>query len=275
MELTFRHTAIHPRLKGYIDRVYLLECDRRIPDPDLKMIVPNGCVRLMLPFKNGLSARHAATGITTAATDRFALVGVCDLPFTVDVVSDAPSGVIGVEFSPRGAYRFLKMQHSELRNRVLLLDDVWGKLARELEEKIGNVSAPDSKMELLQRLLAGMLREDDDTVFDYCIERINSTDGRVSVRELEAETGYGSRWLNVKFAEKLGVSPKNLCAITRFQAVFRALANHPRSILDNKRYYDLYYDQAHFIREFRRFTGWPPSKFESHAGDFGKMFYRP
>ncbi|RPE08074.1 AraC family transcriptional regulator [Chitinophaga lutea] len=273
MELTFRHTAIHPRLRGYIDRIYVLECDRRIPRPDLKMIVPNGCVRLMLPFRNSLSAQREGR-CKIAGTHRLALVGVCDLPFTVDVLSDAPSGIIGIEFSPGGAYRFFNVKQCELKNQVLQLEDVWGKLARHLEERAGHAPGAEEKIRLLQEVLAGMLRDDRDNVFDYCIDRINTSAGRVSIRELEAETGYGSRWLNMKFAEKLGVSPKGLCAITRFQAVFQALANHPHTILDNRQFYHLYYDQAHFIREFKRFTGWPPSRFESSAGDFGKMFYR-
>ena len=273
MELTFRHTAIHSRLRDYIDRIYVLECDRRIPHPDLKMIVPNGCVRLMLPFRNSLSAQRSGLS-SIAGTHRLALVGVCDLPFTVDVLSDAPSGIIGIEFSPRGAYRFFKVKQLGLKNQVMLLEDVWGKLARRLEERICDVPDPGEKIRLIQELLAGMLQDDRDNVFDYCIGRISASAGRVSVRELEVETGYSSRWLNIKFSEKLGVSPKNLCAITRFQAVFQALANHPHSILDNRQFYHLYYDQAHFIREFKRFTGWPPSRFESSAGDFGKMFYR-
>jgi methylphosphotriester-DNA--protein-cysteine methyltransferase len=78
----------------------------------------------------------------------------------------------------------------------------------------------------------------------------------------------------MKFQEKIGVSPKTLCAITRFTYVYQTLANHPNEILLNKSFYNLYYDQSHFIKEFRRFTGLPPTMFEKNINDFGKIFYK-
>ena len=75
-------------------------------------------------------------------------------------------------------------------------------------------------------------------------------------------------------AEKLGISPKNLATVVRFKQYYNAVAhNNELSFMKND-FYDLYYDQSHFMKEFRRFTGLSYSGFENKTNDFGKLFYK-
>lgn len=94
----------------------------------------------------------------------------------------------------------------------------------------------------------------------------------VAIKQLEKETGYSSRWINMKFYEKVGLSPKGLCSINRFQAYYSTLTNNSAKLFTQKEFYNHYYDQSHFIKEFKRFTGLAPAKFDSLVNDFGKIF---
>ncbi|WP_437894468.1 helix-turn-helix domain-containing protein [Sorangium sp. So ce124] len=91
--------------------------------------------------------------------------------------------------------------------------------------------------------------------------------------ELERLTGYTSRWLNRKFAEQLGASPKGLGSILRLQHCYQALLTGSSDAFLQKAFYRHCYDESHFIREFKRFTGMPPSKLLRTKNDFGRLFY--
>lgn len=272
--MRLQHYTIHPTLKGYIEKLWVFESSGRVPHDDLKLIVPNGLVKLVIPFQNGLAGKYE-NWFHLSPENQMTLIGISDQPAWVDVEHDVRSGTIGVEFSPLGAYRFFKLRQSAIKNQIHPLTDVSEKTAREIQEIIANTPVIAQKVKLLQQFLLSLFTKTaSDLILEYCVKRIESTKGGVTIKRLEKETGYSSRWLHMKFDEKVGISPKNLCAITRFQFYFEALAQNKVSVLKQKEFYHLYYDQAHFTREFKRFTGLPPVKFANQVNDFGKIFYK-
>jgi len=131
------------------------------------------------------------------------------------------------------------------------------------------------KIVLLQQFLLKQLSlNNEDFIFEYCIEKIIASKGKIAVKELEKKTGYSSRWLNMKFNDKLGVSPKSLASIIRFKQYYQAFINGNEKSFFKNDFYELYYDQSHFIKDFRRFTGLPPTKFERQTNHFGESYYR-
>lgn len=66
---------------------------------------------------------------------------------------------------------------------------------------------------------------DEDLIFEYCVEKINASKGKITIKELEKKTGYSNRWLNMKFNEKLGASPKNLSSVIRFSQCYQSFIN--------------------------------------------------
>jgi len=272
--MRLQHINIHPTLKGYIEKIWVFENNGRVSHDDLKLIVPNGLIKLTIPFRNGNIGKNDVC-YHISKEHQMTLIGMCDLPAIIDVENDAPSGTIGVEFSPMGAYRFFRLRQNDIKNQIHLLVDVLGKTARDIEEQIANSESIEQKLKILQNfLLSIFIQNNSDLILEYCIRKINSSKGSVSIKQLEKETGYSSRWLNMKFDEKVGISPKNLCSITRFQFYYQALAQRNTGVSLQKDYYNLYYDQAHFTKDFKRFTGLPPMKFEQQVNDFGKIFLR-
>ncbi len=52
--MRLQHIQPHPLLKGYIEKLWVFENEEKLQSEDMKLIVPNGMLKLVIPFKNGL-----------------------------------------------------------------------------------------------------------------------------------------------------------------------------------------------------------------------------
>jgi AraC-like DNA-binding protein len=271
--MQLKHIEPHPQLKGYVDKIWVFESGGRIPAEDMKLIVPNGMVKLTIPFRNGVYGRNKEIFHLSKESD-LTLIGIGDIPAIVDLENDAPSGNIGIEFSPIGAYRIFQLRQAGLKNKIFLLSDVFGKPAREVQEIIANHESVSKKLQVIQQYLIKLLnRSEPDPILDYCIGCIKNGKGLATVGTLEDKTGYSSRWLYEKFIDKVGVSPKNYSSILRFMHFYEPWARNPSYDFNNDIYH-YFYDQAHFIKEFKRFTGLSPLRFVRSENEFGNIFYK-
>ena len=272
--MSLRHFQPHPGLRGLIQKLWVFESAGPIPDDDLKLIVPNGLPKLVIPFKNGLQGKMEGWS-HLSKEHSLTLIGMTDLPSMVDAEKDLPSGTIGMEFSAMGAYRFFHLPQSEIKNRIYPLTEVLGGIASRLQERIGDTPGVEGKIALVQEFLQNQLRRrEDDKILDYCLSAIMKSGGRMTMRQLEKTTGYSGRWLNAKFAENVGLGPKAFASITRFMRFYEPwVKSHRKESFDFK-LYDYFYDRSHFLKDFKRFTGYSPAKLGPIENDFGRIFYR-
>jgi hypothetical protein len=150
MKLT--NYPIHPLLYGYIQKLWVLENETTLPHSDLHIIVPNGLVKIVIPFRNGL--RALINGQERASpTHMITLIGIADIPSVVNEAENGPSGTIGIEFSPAGAYRFFNLPLEEISNCVIPLTEVMGTAATTLQEQVANAEKKDMKVALVQKFL--------------------------------------------------------------------------------------------------------------------------
>lgn len=106
---------------------------------------------------------------------------------------------------------------------------------------------------------------------DFCVNSLELTNGRMTIRELEQKTGYTHRYLELLFRQHVGFPPKVLAGILRFQKFYRRWARGLSYDLLREDLYDYYFDQAHFTEEFKRMTGHSPRKFILRVqNDFGR-----
>lgn len=245
-----------------------------MPIDDMKLIVPNGNLKLTLSYKNGIVAAISGSTFTSKEYD-ITLTGLVDVPAILDADEDTVTETIGIEFNPKGVYRFFHFPLNEIQNQIYSVRDVLGNAGKRLTEQVNNCTSRQEKISLLNQFLLKQLSlYSEDLIFEYCVEKIMSSNGRITIKELEKKTGYSSRWLNMKFHEKLGTSPKNLATIIRFKQYYQSFVNGNEKSFFKNDFYDLYYDQSHFIKDFKRFTGLAPTKLEKQMNDFGVKYYR-
>jgi AraC-like DNA-binding protein len=157
--------------------------------------------------------------------------------------------VIGVRFRPAGARAFLGRPMREVTDRRVAIP--------------GPVPA-DAEAFVLDRVRRLGIGEDD--AARRCAERIEASAGQVSVAELTALCGLGRRQLERRFADAVGVGPALLAAIFRFRRVFDVIEHDAARPWTDAALDAGYYDQSHFIRDFRRFVGCTPSEFQRSRG---------
>lgn len=274
MKIEFNHIIPHNLLRPYIEKIWVFECSGRLPSDDLKLVVPNGNIKLSFFSVNGITASFSGKSITSKQGS-INLTGLIDVPLSLDTEKDLFTETIGIEFNPKGAYRFFHFNLHEIKNQIYQLDDILGPTGKQLEERVANAPTVRGKIDVLQQFLIRKLMENTgDLIFEFCVDKIISTKGGITVKELEKKTGYSSRWLNMKFIDRIGVSPKNLSSIIRFSEYYRAFTSENSKEIFRNEFYDHYYDQSHFIKNFKHYTGLLPSSIERSSNDFGRKFYQ-
>ena len=274
MKIEFNHIEPHNLLKPYIDKMWIFKCSGKLPSDDLKLVVPNGNIKLTIFSVNGITATVNGRAITSREGS-INLTGLVDVPLRLDTEKDIFTKTIGIEFNPKGAYRFFQFNLNEIKNQIYQLDDVMGPAGKQLEELVVNTPSVRGKIDLVEQFLVKrLMQHNGDLIFEFCVDKIMSSKGKITVKELEKKTGYSSRWLNMKFIDRIGVSPKNLSSIIRFRECYRAFTSENLKEILRNEFYDHYYDQSHFIKNFRQFTGLLPSGIGRSSNDFGRKFYQ-
>jgi AraC-like DNA-binding protein len=272
MSLKRRDIAVMPSLNNYVERIFVFYSDGQMPADDLKLIIPNGQVKLIIPVRNSFSGKIDGQQ-HLLRENRIMLIGADDLPTLVEIQKNEAAANITIEFKPAGAYRFFYLNYRNIRNKAFAFTDIFGASTQFLEERLANEQTVTKKIRLLQAFLSACLeKQNGDPVLDYSVQKIKDTHGSISLKELEKKTGYTSRWLNTKFSEKIGMSPKNFASICRFQSCYAAFTQNPQMFLKEKEFYNYFYDQTHFIKDFKRFTGLSPLQFTKATNYFKEIF---
>ena len=275
-KLEIKFQLINPvwQLKTFIEKIWVFESSEPMPRDDMKMVAPNGRLLLLMPFRNALVGQKVNRNYL-APQNRISLVGMSDCPSIVDAEMKGAIGTIGVEISAIGAYRFFHIRLKNIKNQLYLLEDIIGRPAKLIQQRMSETQSIGGKIQLLQQFLLSLfVQSEEDTLFEYCIRQINLSKGGHTIKQLEHKTGYTSRWLNLKFEERLGISPKNYSSIMRFQRFYKAMLSNPNDFFKQASFYDHYHDESHFIKEFRRFTEMPPGRLIKSKNEFGKTFYK-
>lgn len=269
----FIPVTAHPLLSPYIAKMYVFGSSGRLPAEDKKLIVPNANFKLTFTWRNGMVARIGHRTFSQKE-NKLSLTGLIDSPVNLDPLDDAQTGTIVIEFKPLGAYRFFPFAYGHVKNQIIELSDLIGHPAEELESRLAEATTPDVKLDILQHFLIRQLEKSAaDPIYDFCIQRISDSKGLMTVSQLEKKTGYSTRWLNKKFTEHLGTGPKNLSEIVRFKEFYQVYSAGLNMRTLKGSMYDYYYDQSHFIRAFKRFTGFIPSELQGSINELAIRHY--
>src|SRR6476619_3114932 len=150
MQLYLRHIEPYPLLKNYIEKMWFFESSGKMPVDDMKLVVPNGNIKLTVSYQNGIVA--AVNRKTFASKEHdITLTGLVDVPVILDVEEDIATETIGIEFSPQGAYRFFYFTLNNIQNQIYSLSDVLGNVGKHLIEQINNATSVEQKIGVLHQ----------------------------------------------------------------------------------------------------------------------------
>ena len=270
MRLTF--VQPRPELRPHIESFWVFESETGLPAADTSVAAPNGCAKLIIPYKNSLRSRHSKERPHETREDGLYFAGVQETP-TFLTSSSRATGFVVIEFTPQGAHRFLNQPMAATANGLFAFEDLLGRDGREIRETLCNLPGVRRKIEFVQTRLVGLLRDDRPSsgVVDYVVGTLKATSGLTPIKVLARQTGHSPRYLEMLFKERVGVPPKTLARMFRFRRFYEQWALGQQYELLTRELYDYYHDQSHFATEFKEFTGYPPRRFASEIpNEFGR-----
>jgi AraC-like DNA-binding protein len=182
---------------------------------------------------------------------------------TYDVVEFGPTyASIDLELTPLGAYQILGRPVSSLEGAVVALDDLFGVAGRVLAERLRSAPGWDERFDLLEDFLLARaaVGPRPTPAVEWAFARVRASAGSVKVSDLAAEIGCSRRYLTERFRAEVGLPPKTVARLTRFEHVCRRLRGEPAHWAEIA--VDAgYCDQSHLNREFRELAGTTPGDF--------------
>lgn len=215
-------------------------------DITLPLLV-DSCSNLIFEYKDGSVRTH--------------LIGITVEKRTFSVKKNAD--YFGVRLQPSVTKFVKEYTPKELVGNIVILDDLPS--TRDFCKKMGEQKNFNSRMRtFLQEYSKFQTYENGDTkdtLFKQISDLIIQRKGIVKVHELEELSGYSSRYINKIFDKELGLSAKQLCNSIKFQFLLddmnKGIGDSFTSIASEYNFYD----QAHFIHEFKEFSGKTPGEY--------------
>jgi AraC-like DNA-binding protein len=233
-------------------------------------VVPDGCMEMI--FHHGDLYRQYFEDGTSVLQPRSFIFG--QITTYLEIAPTGASGIIAARFLPEGLAPFLAVPVAALEDKAVDMHTLFGEKGKTLETEI--LRAPDTqqRIQLIESFLLSLLERPQtiDTITKACVEAIIQSQGQLGMIALAGQVQINRRNMERRFASAIGISPKQLSKVVRLQATLRMLEQKKFSNLTSLAYENGYYDQAHFIKDFREFTGMSPKSFYVENLKFAALF---
>lgn len=252
-----RYQTITPpeSLRDYVRFFWVLESDG---SPYIHRSMADGCPELIFHYEgifdelnaNGQTEKSFAAGIHGQSQhySRFSI--------------GKAFGIFGAYLYPYALPVLFRTPASACSNLMIDLQALPGNDLRELEARMFSAAGNNERYAIVCAFLEKRLlqnRPETSPVFSS-VQTIISRKGLVTVQQVAAQSGYSARQLERLFKTYSGFTPKLFSRIIRFQAALGAYGSSAKTLTEVA--YDCgYYDQPHFIHEFKQFSGHHPKTY--------------
>ncbi len=250
-----RHAA-GPRLRGvaleywgYAEQTAGPLRRRELPSANIIFIVNLGAPLLVAQPRSAPQFIPTGGGFVAGLHETYAL-------------TETAGSQAGVELrlSPLGAYRLLGQAMDALANRSVPLDQIGGPWAVEVAERLQAALSWDDRFAALDAALAAHLTDarDPSPEVAWAWRQLTASNGRVPIATLAEELSWSPKRLIARFREQVGLAPKQVARLLRFQWATNLLAATETPDWGALARHCGYFDQSHLIHEFQRFAGDTP-----------------
>jgi AraC-like DNA-binding protein len=244
-----RLAALVSDYQGYVERGSPAPMRQQAPTTWLPLIVNFGATWDIADSEHGPPTAHASFMAGLGERSSF-------------VRATGPASCVQVNLTPLAAHMFLGLPMHELANRVVTLEDVLPRGAHELTDRLEDAGTWEARFALLdgvfEERLAQARRPSRDVAWAWRI--LERTQGRAPIGWICDRLGRSRRHLAARFREQIGLTPKTVARIFRFERAVALLGRGDLSLAEVA-FACGYYDQAHLNRDFRDFAGKPPAAY--------------
>ncbi|WP_165021374.1 DUF6597 domain-containing transcriptional factor [Dysgonomonas sp. ZJ279] len=238
--ITYREFTPHPLLADYVKSYWYFSNESdTVHSFD---IMPDGYFDLLISFKSGNIVDTQLTGIWSKMVSLDYLQGQ----------------IIGIRFKPLALYSLLDIRIKDILNNYCSLPlKAWG-----LNDEIIETKSDKSVLEVIkyidESLLLLIKNEKEDIKLKYLFEQIGESSGITSIQSISDSVGLSARHINRKMNELIGISTKDYAKIVRFKDSLARIKKDKSDFIG-------YFDQSHFIKDFKKYTGFTPKEIDLGA----------
>lgn len=257
-----------PPLDAFVEALWLC---RDAPRPHaLERVLPNGSVQLIINLAEDQTRIYESTprGLACRTSPGSVLTGVSTRYQIIDTAEQ--QHVAGIVFRPSGTLPFVAPPASELSNLDVPLECLCGvATARELREQLLTAPKPEAALDVLERWLVAMFRDRAcHPAVSFALSQFHSEPSVSRIDTVKNALSLSPKRFIERFKLEVGVTPKRYCRLLRFQRAVK-IAHTTKSLDWAQLALECgYFDQAHFIHEFREFSGLTPSAYQSATTPF-------
>ena len=248
-----------PPLDLFIDDIY---CLTGVPRHRRMNVPPMPSAHLFINLGGPARVRDSDPSVPSAVFADGWFMGVWTRRFLVEY--PARVRLLGVHFKPWGISPFAGLPATELRDRWVPVDAVWPRSLDRIRNQAGDSASATGTLRVLEQELRSRLAQAPPRglgLVQYAGGRLEASRGAVPVGALTDAAGVSGTHLAAQFKSHVGVTPKRVARIYRFaQLIVSVDARGPVDWAELAHTAG-YFDQAHFSREFKDFTGHTPTEY--------------
>lgn len=256
-------------LSKYLKCYWNLEDMDPAAPPAREKVFPDGCIELIFHYGDRFKKYESADGFVIQ--HKSFIHG--QLTKYIELEPTGRIGVFGARFHPGGLQPFITTPVNDLTHKTVALTELWQQQGQELETAVLKAATHPERQALVEAFLLKRLDTSRDKgIAIHLVNEILKTDGNVKIDELAATLSIGKRQLERTFVACVGLKPKMLARIVRFSRVLRLIENGELASFTKIAYEGGFYDQAHFIKDFKEITGLNPKKYFSENLEMARFF---
>lgn len=255
-------------LNKIIDCYWIVENEDATPR--VQKIIPDGFCEIIFHYKDPY--RICLNG-SWALQTKSLLAGQLRQYFFLE--NTGASGMVGIKLQPAALTHLFQLDMHTLTGQVADLPSVLGKRLAVLEQTLRSTMDHEKMISILDDHFTMLAAETTDppSPVDDAIALIFAQKGMITVAEITARLHISERQLERLFAKYIGLSPKFYARIIRFSTIFQLIQQ------ENPGWIALaceagFYDQSHFIRNFKAFTGEDPSQYGFDEKNMANFFLK-
>ena len=268
--MDFTKITPHPDLDEFIECYWMMYCDD--PLPIVEKIIPDGFTEIIFNYRDVYKSKTSGDWNLQSPN---LLAGQLKTFFHLQ--NTGATGSVAIKLKPAALTQLFGFNMDQYLDKIVDLDSLPNQEFKPLKEKIlasgcfGNNKQEHLVKQVLDDYFGILIQTASENPLKRALELIFSSNGIATVTELAAAAGISERQLERLFKKYIGLSPKYYARIIRFNYIFKLIKSKKSSWAEVV-YQSGYYDQSHFIRNFKAFTGEDPSSYFFEKENMANFF---
>ena len=265
----FSRTKPSEKLIPFVQEYWIVENED--PAPTRQKIIPDGFCEIIFhygdPYRINLGGDWEIQSMMLFAGQ---------IPHHFYLENTGKSGIIGIKLKPASFYHLFGVEMTQFTNKVVDLDTtIPGKLNNIKIKLTGNKLTPEERVQVVDAWLLSILQESANkiTKVQLALDMIFEQNGIGDIETIAQKLNCTRRHLEREFKKTVGLTPKLFSRIIRFTYIFQVMKEGDASwvsiALDSG-----HFDQAHFIKNFKEFTGEEPSQYGFDETNLANFFLK-